>query len=297
MVGIISAMQTKPTLSKSTLRGTLLFVFVLVVIFVLPDLIAHFSEKEKVHIRYSDARVQEAVETVKRNKKQRYRPRGKKERYSAPDRAFDPNTYTVEQWMALGLSEKQAAVVLKFTKYGIYSNNDLKKIFVIPDELFQLIKDSTVYPTKNKPDYENNFPARTFAEKPKVNINTATIADLDSVRGIGQFFAKKIIERRDQLGGFYDESQLMEVWKMTQEKAAELAPRLLFDQSKLKPIHINTATAEELKAHPYISWNLANSIVKLRSQIGRYNRIEDVKKSVLMTDELYEKLKRYLTVD
>jgi DNA uptake protein ComE-like DNA-binding protein len=71
----------------------------------------------------------------------------------------------------------------------------------------------------------------------------------------------------------------------------------LFDQSKLKRININTASVDDLKAHPYISWNLANSIVKLRSQIGQYNRIEDVKKSVLMTDELYEKLKRYLTVD
>src|SRR3990167_9077242 len=104
-------MQTKPTLSKSTLRGTLLFILVLIVIFVLPDLITHFSPKEKYHIRYSDSVVQEAVQTTKRNKKQRYRSRRKKERYSAPDRAFDPNTYSVEQWMALGLSEKQASVV------------------------------------------------------------------------------------------------------------------------------------------------------------------------------------------
>ncbi|MES2557768.1 MAG: helix-hairpin-helix domain-containing protein [Bacteroidota bacterium] len=290
-------MQTKPTLSKSTLRGTLLFVLVLIVIFVLPDLIAHFSPKEKYHIRYSDTAVQEAVQTVKRNKKHRYQPRNKKERYSAPDRAFDPNTYTVEQWMALGLSEKQAAVVLKFTKYGIYSNDDLKKIFVISDELFQLIKDSTVYPERSKPNYENRYQSHTFAEKPKVNINTATIAELDSVWGISAFYAAQFIKRRDLLGGYYDESQLMEIWKMDQEKVSELAPKLFFDQSKLKHININTASTEELKAHPYISWNLANSIVKLRSQIGRYNRIEDVKKSVLMTDELYEKLKRYLTVD
>lgn len=290
-------MQTKPTLSKATLRGTLLFILVLIVLFVLPDLIAHFSPKEKIDIRYSDPVVQEAVQTVKRNKRQRYRSRSKKDRYSAPDRAFDPNTYTAEQWMALGLSEKQASVVLKFTKYGIRSNEDLKKIFVISDELFQLIKDSTIYTERSKTNYEDRSTAFKNFEKPKVNVNTASMADLDSVRGIGPFFAKQIILRRDQLGGFYDESQLMEVWKMTQETASELAPRLMFDQSKLKRININTASVDDLKAHPYISWNLANSIVKLRSQIGQYNRIEDVKKSVLMTDELFEKLKRYLTVD
>ncbi|HLP55805.1 MAG TPA: helix-hairpin-helix domain-containing protein [Fluviicola sp.] len=290
-------MQTKPALSKSKLRGTLLFVLILVLIFVLPDLITHFSEKEKYHIRYSDVKTQQAVQTVKRNKKQYFRSRKKKERYSVPDKAFDPNTYTVEQWMALGLSEKQAAVVLKFTKYGIHSNDDLKKIFVISDELFELIKDSTFYPERTKPNYENRYPQPSFAEKPKVNVNTATIAEMDSVWGVSAFYAKKIIERRDMLGGYYDESQLLEIWKMDEEKVAKLAPKLLFDQSKLKRININTATTEELKLHPYISWNLANSIVKLRSQIGRYNRVEDVKKSVLMTDELYEKLKRYLTVE
>jgi hypothetical protein len=54
--------------------------------------------------------------------------------------------------MQLGLSEKQAAVVLKFTSRGLKSNEDLQRVFVISDELFELIKDSTFYPTFEKPD-------------------------------------------------------------------------------------------------------------------------------------------------
>lgn len=293
-------MNTKPALSKSTFRGTLVFVVLLVLIFVLPDVWMYFHPAEKAHIRFYDPAFQHAVRSVRRNA---YREKHRKtSRYSVPPEAFDPNTYTVEQWMGLGLSEKQAAVVLKFTKYGIHSNEDLKKIFVISDELYALIKDSTRYPERI-----NNYPDRYEAAQQdphsgpkairKIAINEATVDELMTIRGIGPFFAKQIVKRRDELGGFYDERQLMEVWKMDEEKIGQMAPYLLFDESGLRKLHLNTATAEELKVHPYISWNLANSIVKLRSQNGNYKRIEDVKKSVLMTDDLYEKLKRYLTVD
>jgi competence protein ComEA len=301
-------MQVKPTLSKSSLRGTLIFVLLLVLLFVLPDLWCYFNPGQPAHISFSDPETQAAVHRVQRNSARSRKRDFRRSRYSAPPARFDPNTYTVEEWMGLGLSEKQASVILKFTKYGIYSNDDLKKIFVISDELYGLIKDSTHYP--ERPAYGSRYEKEAVADLPagqagkagpkavrQVAINTATAEELLDVRGIGPFFAKQILKRRDELGGFYDQTQLMEVWKMDEEKLAQLVPFLIFDADGLRKIHLNTATAEDLKAHPYISWNLANSIVKLRSQNGPYRRVEDVKKSALMTDELYEKLKRYLTVD
>lgn len=288
-------MEKKPVISKSTLRGTLIFIVILCVIFVLPDLFMHFSDPVKVHIRYENPERQEQISRLKRNNTQS-RNFERKSRYHAPALAFDPNTYTLEQWMELGLSEKQAAVVLKFTSRGIYSNEDLKRIFVISDELYDLIKDSTVYPSRPERTF-NGENEKTLPKITLVSVNTATEEELMQVKGIGPFFAKQIIRRRDQLGGFADKSQLLEVWKMDQEKLDIIAPSLLVDADRVHKININTATVDELKIHPYISWNLANSIVKLRSQIGGYKQISDVKKSVLMTDELYEKLKRYLTLE
>lgn len=292
----------EPTLSKSALRGTLVFVSLLSVVFVFPDLWMYFHPSETAHIRFSDAAKREAVATVRKTRAYNQYRNSRKARYSAPPAAFDPNAYTLEDWMNLGLSEKQAAVVLKFTRYGVDSNEDLKRIFVISDELYELIKDSTRYPERQARDFrsgtaKNDQPTGQAKAPRKVNINTADAEELLSVKGIGPFFAKHILRQRDALGGFYDESQLLEVWKMDAEKAAEMAPYLIFDESSLRKINLNTATAEELKAHPYISWNLANSIVKLRSQNGPYRRVEEVKKSVLMTPELYEKLKPYFTVD
>ena len=287
------------TISKATFRGTLACMALLVLLFVLPDILAQLSGGISLHLSAKDHAFREAAATVQRKGRYRYERRPRQSRYHAPPAAFDPNTYTLEEWMALGLSEKQAAVVLKFTKYGMRSNADLQKVFVISEELFALIKDSTRYaPRSYDRSFQSDAPA--IAEEKvlkRVALNTASVEELLEVKGIGPFFAKQILKRRDELGGFYTATQLLEVWKMDDEHLQPLLPALLIDPSAVKRININTATAEELKAHPYISWNLANSIVKLRSQNGSYRRVEDIQKSVLVTGELFEKLKHYITVD
>ena len=61
-------------------------------------------------------------------------------------------------------------------------------------------------------------------------------------------------------------------------------------------INLNTATADELKAHPYISSNVARALVAYREQHGKYGQVEDVRQVKLVTAELFEKLRPYLTL-
>lgn len=288
-------MNAKPTVSRAVFRGSIIFVVLLILLFVLPDLWNYFTPPKSVHITYIEENYQDAVRKVRKDSRHKRQHRLHSDKYSVPPMAFDPNTYTQEDWMNLGLSEKQAAVVLKFTRYGIRSNEDLKKIVVIPEVLYNLIKDSTRYPERKGKNYPET-PTQTAVVR-KIDLNRATEQELLSVKGIGPFYARQIIRRRDELGGFHTSSQLLEVWKMDEDRLAQILPSLTIEPDHLHKININSATTEDLKAHPYISWNLANSIVKLRSQLGNYQRVEDVRKSVLMTDELYEKLKYYLTVD
>ena len=99
------------------------------------------------------------------------------------------------------------------------------------------------------------------------------------------------------MGGFISKEQLLEVWKFDQEKLDIIAPNISVNPNLIQKININTASVELLKAHPYIRWNIANSIVKMRAQIGTFKKIEELKKSVLITDEVFEKLKPYVTVE
>lgn len=281
--------------SKSTKRGIFLFTGLLVLIFVAPDLIQHFRPKSEISIEQWSLAEKEVTEKLNRETAFNYRKFDQKNRYSKPASMFDPNEYTLEQWMALGLSEKQSGVVLKFTSRKIYSNEELKRIFVISDELYTLIKDSTFYPERTK-NLDKYTEYKLEQKLVKININRAELDDVLQAAEISAFDAKQLIRARDNFGGFYSLSQLNEVWQATPEKIAVWEKYIQIDPQNIRTIDVNTASTKELSLHPYISWNLANSLVKLRTQNGPYQEVREIKKSVLMTDELFEKLKHYLIV-
>ncbi len=217
----------------------------------------------------------------------------KKKTYNRPKNKFDPNIYEKSEWMQLGLSEKQALSVLTFSKNGIYSQEQVQKIFVIPEELYVLIKDSLIFPVKESK--VNNYPTKTEKTIISVNVNNATLEELQKVKGIGPFYSKQIIKYRDQLGGFNSKSQLMEVWKMDQEKYDGFEEYITID-NKLTKLNINTVKVEELKNHPYINWNLANAIIKYRDQHGDFKNLEELKEIKILDAETFIKIKPYLTL-
>lgn len=245
----------------------------------------------------SSADIQEFKNEVQKNSKKRYKSSYKNNRtiYSVPPAAFDPNKYNLRDWMALGLSEKQAGVILKFSKYGIKSDDALSKIFVISPELFALIKDSTFYPEIKYEDFEYKKFCKVEQPKILVELNAANQEILETIPGIGPYFAKKIIAFRDKLGGYFNQEQLLEINKMTSDKLLDLQEYISFDPELIRKININEAAAEELSMHPYISWNAANAIVKFREQHGNYKSLEEILKIRVIDNDLFLKLKPYLT--
>ncbi|MCO5260251.1 MAG: helix-hairpin-helix domain-containing protein [Crocinitomicaceae bacterium] len=222
----------------------------------------------------------------------KYKKKSKK--YHAPPAKFDPNKYSLEEWMALGLSEKQANVVVNFAKRGIKNNEQLHQIFVIDEVLYGLIRDSTVYPEKYN-RFERNYSKKK--DELQVELNKATVEDLDKLPGIGTYFANKIIAYREKLGGFYDKSQLLEIQRFDEQKLNLISKNITIDYSYVKLININTCTVAELKKHPYLDWNVANSIVKMRAKFKKYTNFDQLLESELISIELFNKITPYLTIE
>ena len=255
-----------------------------------------FFQKEEAFVINSE-QIAEFERTHKKFKKRNYSNYySKKKKYKAPDSKFNPNTYTLSDWKNLGLSEKQSLVVLKFTSRGIYSEQDLKRIFVIPDILFELIRDSVIYPERfqNSPNQESL--KKQAKQITLINLNTADTTEFMKIYGVGAFYAKQIIRFREKLGGFFKKEQLLEVWKMTPEAYEKIKDHVFISEKDVKRININSVTIEELKVHPYLKWNQANSIVKMRIQRNGFKNIEELKESVLIDSETYEKLFPYLSL-
>jgi len=62
------------------------------------------------------------------------------------------------------------------------------------------------------------------------------------------------------------------------------------------PININTASAEELDALPYIGQVRASEIIAYRQAHGPFKRIEDVMKVYGITQEIFDRIKDLITV-
>jgi competence ComEA-like helix-hairpin-helix protein len=281
--------------SKRNRRGVVALIVVAVIIVFLPRFAQLFNSDVELDVSTEDVKAFEKTKKNFQNKKRNYYNNfEKKKRFSAPPNKFNPNEYSAQDWMNLGLSEKQVAVLLKFTKNGIRSNEDLKRIFVISDELYALIKDSTFYPERPKTEYA----PKVIEEKKvqKLEINTASIEDLENLKGIGPFFAKQIIKYRDRLGGFASKEQILEVWKMTIDTYDKLIPQIEIDKSKIRKLKINEVTPEELKNHPYLNWSQVNSIIKMRMQRTKFNAIDEIQESKLIDAETFEKLIPYLSL-
>lgn len=205
-----------------------------------------------------------------------------------------PKELTSKDWQQLGLSPKQAASLLKYRdKYGLNSLQQMQQIRVLDQYILNQIKDSLrfekeVYTSTNKSDQ------KVIAIQ-KLDLNSASIEELVALPGIGSYTAEKIIQYRQRLGGFISLDQLQEIKGLNPDMILKMTSFLQI-RSKVQPIALNAVSIERLKQHPYLTWNQANSIVKMRQQLGSFNSIEQIKQSVLIDEQTFEKLKPYLSL-
>lgn len=285
-----------PYISKGNRRGVLLLLLIIILIVFTPRVLMSLKSKDVLTVSYEE--LKQVDELRHQNRSRLSNPYQKRLKvYLRPPAKFNPNDYSSEQWIALGLSSKQANVVLKFTSRGVYSMDDFSKIFVIPNELMVLLKDSLVF-TERK--YKSDYPSKTEAfikEKKVIHLNTASLDDIMELPGVGAYIAERIMNYRERLGGFITKEQLMDIRKIDLELFNKLEDQIIIEKQKVKQININTATADQIKSHPYFNWSLANSIVKMRTQKGgSFKSLEEILDSALIDREFFEKVKPYLSL-
>ncbi len=287
-------------LSRRNRRGVLLLIVLALVIAIIPRLLIEFKPYEDSVISFQEAKL---IETEIRQKKtlwskeKKNQPKRPRKKYYAPKEKFDPNQYSVEDWMKLGLSKKQSLVITDFSKRGLKSNSDLERIYVMPKELLEKIKDSTYYPKSYV--YNREKDARTSIDHNQIYVplNSGSQVDFEKIPGIGPFYANEIVKHRKELGGYIKKEQLLDLWKFDMEKFLTIRNYVKLDSTKVKRININRATVDELKTHPYISYKVANSIVKMRNSHGAYKSMDDLLNSKLINIELLTKIEPYLTIE
>jgi competence protein ComEA len=217
---------------------------------------------------------------------------------------FDPNTITDEQWRRLGLRDKTIKTIRRYIERGgrFRHPEDLQKIYgLFKDEYERLVPFVRINRNeiKNEQEIEEKR-MEPLVAKPAysiIEINSADTAAFIRLPGIGNKLANRIIQFREKLGGFYSVNQVAETYGLADSIFQKILPFLSAGNSAVRKININTATIDELKAHPYIRWNLATPIIAFRNEHGPFTTVKDIRKVMAVTDEVYEKLKHYLSVE
>ncbi len=221
---------------------------------------------------------------------------------------FDPNTLPAAEWKRLGLRDKTIATIKNFLSKGgkFRKPEDLQRIYgLFPDEFERIAPFIKIESTNETNSYKQftakdpapSKPGKTFTGRyAVVDINTADTTALIALPGIGSKLASRIINFRDKLGGFLSIDQVGETFGLPDSTFQKIKQWLKLENTQIRKININEATLDELKAHPYIRYGLANPIIAYRVQHGPFIKLEDLKKIMVITDDIFLKLSPYLFI-
>jgi len=213
------------------------------------------------------------------------------------NKVIDPNNMKENDWVKIGFSKKEASSIIKFqTKCGGFKfKDDLKKLYCMSDERFLSLE-----PFLNLP--EKSYKSEQFSKNTKrqiaiIELNRCDSISLVSLRGIGPGWARRIIKRRDQLGGFYCLEQLIEMKGFSDTLLNTLRMQVKVDSSMIQKLNINQLSLEDLQKHPYCWYGVGKSIVNYRLQHGPFRTLEGLKKIYTLRPEIYEKLVHYVKLE
>ncbi len=211
---------------------------------------------------------------------------------------INPNTATLEDFLEIGLTRIQASNCINYRNKGghFYKKDDLKKIYSISEDDFARIEPFITIPKTNNPVEIKTTNDRKAVTKTinTVNINVCDTTELMQLPKIGSFRARKIIERRERLGGFHSVEQLCDIKSLDSSVVAEIRTYIIIDTAAIRKININTASFKEIVAHPLISYELTKKIMQYKSIVKNISNPDELLINNILEREEYEKIKFYI---
>ena len=141
-----------------------------------------------------------------------------------------------------------------------------------------------------KPETNSQQPT---AKRQQLNLNSVDTTELQSLPGIGPFFARNIVEYREKLGGFIEKKQLLEVYSFDSSRMSNIESLIVIDTVVLRKVNVNSDDFKTILRHPYIEYDDVKKIINYRESKGMIKDWETYLK-VVGRDDVDERLDRYL---
>ena len=219
------------------------------------------------------------------------------------------NTADSTQLRRLGLQNWQIRNIYKFRAAGgIYRKPlDFARLYgltvkeyrelepyirISPDYLpaATLVKETSApAPAPRDTTKVHHYPEK-ISETAHVILNTADTTELMKVPGIGPYFARKIVQYGQRLGGYVSVDQLDEI----ENFPTEAKRFLVVERATPQKLNVNKLSLNELKRHPYINFFMARTITDYRRLHGALHSLNDLRLTKDFSPEVIARLEPYV---
>jgi DNA uptake protein ComE-like DNA-binding protein len=232
---------------------------------------------------------------------------------------FNPNTATLDDFIALGLSEKTAKSILNYRSKGgsFRKPEDLAKIYTLPPSDFQRLQPwiSLQESKPEAPDWEKDEPAIKPANDPvtltKFDPNLVTNNHLKEL-GLPPKTISGWLNYLEKGGRFRFKEDIQRLYSLSESDYSRLLPLVLLPSktetasapatysggySKKAPvaaIDINNAETTQWVNLPGIGEGWARKILGWRDRLGGFVTVDQVAETRYLPDSIFQKAKPYL---
>ena len=223
---------------------------------------------------------------------------------------FDPNTADSTQLLRLGLQPWQVRNIYKYRAAGgIYRQPiDFAKLYGLTVKQYRelepyirissdylpastLVKERANYSPKTTKDTVVVYQRSTKIKATEhIVLNTADSTALTTIPGIGPYYARRIIQYGNRLGGYVSVEQLDEIDTFP----TEAKQYLVINNPAPKKLNINQLSLNELRRHPYINFYMAKAITDYRRLHGTIKSLNELRLIKDFTPEAIKRLTPYV---
>ncbi len=222
---------------------------------------------------------------------------------------FDPNTADSTALLRLGLNPWQVKNIYRYrARGGVYRKpSDFARLYGLTAKQYrklepyiqisddyrpasELVENAMSRPSdQERHNHKTDYPKKLKPGE-RVQLSIADTSAFKRVPGIGSYFARRIVEYGQWLGGYHDVAQLMEIEDFPEEALDYFET----GTTNLRRLNINRLSITAMRRHPYITFFQARAIADYRRLKGRISSIDELKLLKEFKPSDIERLRPYL---
>lgn len=204
---------------------------------------------------------------------------------------FDPNSVSLNELLNMGIRKEICQTMINFRSKGFRfkDKEDISKIYGINNTEIQQIKPFIKILDQNG----INIKYQKIQKHELLEINTATIESLDKLKGVGPYWAGKLLKYRDALGGYRSVDQIKEIWGINDSLSIQIISQITCN-GIIQKLKVNAISYEILSEHPYINGKQAKIMINYIKQHGSLTSVKDLESTFAFKVEELQKLEPYI---